>query len=198
MSYKIKALEINFSRAFFIHFDMINPFAGLEDEEFIEDYRPCDQLLNYSGGNLQIQGNVGTGKTSALRFLADRLQQPIEKISGTKLDFDFREIRIIDEFDRFNFLSKIRLIKHTQELILASHRRNRLVFYLAGKKRDRIQFHNSSYQQRLDIFYAVTEHKIEQIDFDDILQKNQSLHITFEQLYRRYNELYRDQSTSHC
>lgn len=124
---------------------MINPFAGLEDEEFIGYYRPCDQLLNYSGGNLQIQGNVGTGKTSALRFLADRLQQPIEKISGTKLDFDFREIRIIDEFDRLNFLSKIRLIKHTQELILASHKRNRLVFYLAGKKRDRIQFHNSSY-----------------------------------------------------
>lgn len=177
---------------------MIDPFAGLDDEEFIIYYRPCDQLRNYSGGNLQIQGNVGTGKTSALRFLADRFQQPIEKISDTKLDFSFREIRIIDEFDRLNFLSKIRLIKNTQKLILASHKRNSLVFSLAGKKRERIYLRNSSYEQRLDIFHTVTEGKLEPIDFDDILQKNQSLHITFEQLYRRYNELYRDQSTSHC
>lgn len=147
---------------------------------------------------MQIHGNVGTGKTSALRFLADRLQQPIEKISVTKIDLDFREIRIIDEFDRLNFLSKIRLIRHTQKLILASHKRNSLVFYLAGKKRERIYLRNSSYEQRLDIFHTVTEGKLEPIDFDDILQKNQSLHIIFRQLYKRYNELYRGQSRSHC
>ncbi len=177
---------------------MINPFAGLDDEEFIKYYRPSYELINYSGGNLQIQGKIGTGKTSSLRFLADKLKQPIEKISDSKIDLSNREIRIVDEFDRLSFLSKIRLIKHTQELILASHKRNSLVFYLAGKRRERIYLQNSSYEQRLEIFCRVTERKIEPINFDDILQKNQSLHITFRQLYRRYYELYRDQSTSHC